>query len=264
MDVEAIRVADDWAHQLKTALERATLLMVVIGPHWVRITDEYGRRRLDREDDWVRNEIRHALDRKIPVLPVLLTKTALPERAALPEPIGRLVERQAFDLRDDRWEQDIQALMSTVESLGFRRRSAKPIRYPQPRVALAELSPEEMGNALRQLPGWELVVSEIPGQEPLKRSELRRVYEFKSFEDAIGFMGTAATQISSIQHHPRWENVWRTLTVWLTTWDIGHRPSILDIQLARQLDETFGHYSSTRVSDRKAPASEARPDVRPT
>jgi pterin-4a-carbinolamine dehydratase len=251
MDVEAIRVSDDWAQRIQTALNRATVLIVVIGPHWLRIADEYGRRRLDKEDDWVRNEIRHALDRKIPVLPVLLTKTPFPEKTALPEPIGRLSERQAFDLRDDRWENDIAELVSRVEALGFRRRSDKPIRYPKPRVHLAELSPGEMEQALRQLPEWEVVTSELPGREPQTRAELKRVYEFRSFEDSVAFMASAAKHISDVQHHPRWENLWRTITVWLTTWDIGQRPSILDVQLAHHLDEMFVDYLKSTSAEPK-------------
>ena len=263
MDVEAIRASDDWAERIQTALGRATVLMVVIGPHWLRVTDEYGRRRLDREDDWVRTEIRHALDRSIPIVPVLLSKTPLPERAALPEPIARLVGRQAFDLRDDRWEQDISALISTVETLGFRRRSARPIRYPTPRVTLAELSPDELNDALREMPGWELVTSEVPGHEPVMRTELKRVYEFRSFEDAIGFMASAVAHISSIQHHPRWENVWRTVTVWLTTWDIGHRPSKLDVDLARHLDGLFGRGNAASSRGPQESANAVRdPDPR--
>jgi pterin-4a-carbinolamine dehydratase len=41
------------------------------------------------------------------------------------------------------------------------------------------------------------------------------------------------------QHHPRWENQWRTVTVYLSTWDIGYRVSALDIALARTLDALY-------------------------
>jgi pterin-4a-carbinolamine dehydratase len=84
----------------------------------------------------------------------------------------------------------------------------------------------------------------MPGHEPLKRIELKRAYEFRSFEEAIRFMAETAQHVSSIQHHPRWENVWRTVTVWLSTWDIGHRPSVLDIELARYLEDEFGRFKA--------------------
>lgn len=239
MDTESIRISDDWSDQIDQALKRATLLMAVIGPQWLRITDEFGRRRIDREDDWVRNEIAHALGGRIRLVPVLLSRTPLPERDALPAPLQRIVQRQAFDLRDDRWEQDLTALIASLESLGFKRRSEKPIRYPKPLVTMAELSRDEIDDALKELATWHVVVSEIPGKEPLKRTELTRTYEFRSFENALRFMSDAVPHIERVEHHPRWENLWRTVTVWLSTWDIGHLPSRLDIDLARYLDAQY-------------------------
>ena len=239
MDTESIRISDDWSDQIDQALKRATLLMAVIGPQWLRITDEFGRRRIDREDDWVRNEIAHALGGRIRLVPVLLSRTPLPERDALPAPLQRIVQRQAFDLRDDRWEQDLTALIASLESLGFKRRSEKPIRYPKPLVTIAELSRDEIDDALKELATWHVAVSEIPGKEPLKRTELTRTYEFRSFENALRFMSDAVAHIERVEHHPRWENLWRTVTVWLSTWDIGHLPSRLDIDLARYLDAQY-------------------------
>jgi pterin-4a-carbinolamine dehydratase len=81
------------------------------------------------------------------------------------------------------------------------------------------------------------VSSEIPGREPQMRTELYRSFEFSSFDDAIAFMGAAVPTINQLNHHPRWENLWRTVSVWLTTWDIGHRISPLDIDLAMSLDQ---------------------------
>src|SRR5215831_9552170 len=56
MDTEAIRVSAEWPEAIENALRQSTHLIAVIGPHWLRVTDEYGRRRIDREDDWVRTE----------------------------------------------------------------------------------------------------------------------------------------------------------------------------------------------------------------
>ena len=47
-----------------------------------------------------------------------------------------------------------------------------------------------------------------------------------------------------VDHHPDWENIWRTITVWLTTWDLGHLPSIYDIELAEYLDQLYLEYES--------------------
>jgi len=72
--------------------------------------------------------------------------------------------------------------------------------------------------------------------------ELTRTYVFQSFEDCIHFMSTAARHISFTDHHPRWENVWINLTVSLTTWDIGGKPTYKDVRMAKYLDELFIAY----------------------
>jgi hypothetical protein len=43
---------------------------------------------------------------------------------------------------------------------------------------LKELSRDEIMEVLKQLPGWELTISDVLGKEPLKQTEFKRVYEF--------------------------------------------------------------------------------------
>jgi pterin-4a-carbinolamine dehydratase len=252
MDTESIRIADNWPDRIHRSLEAATVLIVVIGPSWLGITDEHKRRRIDRNDDWVHNEISHGINNNKTIIPLLLSKTPPPSTDALPDPLKKLAYQQAFELRDDRWEYDLNLLLSImVEQLGFKKKTERPVRYPKPFVTLKELSPEEIAGALKQLDDkWAIEPSEIPGKEPLKREELTRIYEFASFEDAIDYMSAASKHISSVQHHPRWENIWRTITVWLTTWDIGHKPSQLDIDLAQYLDNLFQSYRRPKKKTR--------------
>jgi pterin-4a-carbinolamine dehydratase len=230
-------MADDWPDRINNALANATILVPIIGPGWLRIADDYGRRRLDQPDDWVCNEILHALQNKIPVIPIILSNTKIPVREALPKSIDNLWRIQYFELRDNRWEADLSAFFDRLVELGLKRSSARAIRYQKPRITIRDLTDHEVQSALSTLDNWSVAISDIPGHEPSKRTELYRIFEFASFEDAIQFMGTAAGHISKIDHHPRWENVWRTVSAWLTTWDIGQKPSILDLELARYLDD---------------------------
>ena len=57
------------------------------------------------------------------------------------------------------------------------------------------------------------------------------------------FMVDVGQFCDAANHHPRWENVYRTLWIYLTTWDIGHRVSHLDLILAAQIDKSFQRYS---------------------
>jgi pterin-4a-carbinolamine dehydratase len=78
----------------------------------------------------------------------------------------------------------------------------------------------------------------------MTRIGLVRTYIFVSFEDAMHFMQTASRYISRAEHHPEWENVWVSVRVWLTSWDIGHRPSLKDVALAEQLDKLYENYAT--------------------
>jgi pterin-4a-carbinolamine dehydratase len=252
IDTESIRTGDDWPDRIDKELEASTIVLPVIGPTWLRLVDEHGRRRLDHPDDWVCAEIRHALKKKLPIIPLLLSNTPMPPREALPKSIGNLSRIQAFELRDSRWETDLSLLFERLVELGLERPSGETVRYPKPIVSLKELTSLELRTALANLPGWVESTSGIPGSEPHKRTELSRVFEFASFEDAISFMGVAARRISEIDHHPRWENIWRSVVVHLTTWDIGHKPSALDLELARHLEAVRSTFPPPKVRKMKA------------
>ena len=259
MDTEAIRVSDEWPHAISHALRKATHLVAVIGPQWLRVTDEYGRRRIDRDDDWVRHEISHALQHDKRIVPVLLAKVGALKAEGMPTDIKQLSKIQHFELRDERWETDLSLLLGELEQLGFKRASIGAVRYPKPAVSITEIPQRELSLILRSLPGWKEEVSPLPGLEPLKRIELRKAFEFGSFERAMEFMREVSESVVKAQHHPRWENIWRTVTIWLSTWDIGHKPSQLDIDLAREIERIYKKYPS----DQKRGAKSSRPNPIP-
>jgi pterin-4a-carbinolamine dehydratase len=248
IDTESIRMGDAWPDRIDRALAFATIVLPVIGPNWLRIADEYGRRRLDKVDDWVCNEIRHGLQAGLTIIPLLLSNTPRPPREALPKTIENLSNIETFELRDNRWENDLSTLFQTLVELGLKRVSAESVRYPMPRLSLNELTKPELDSALETLSGWEVRPTDIPGSEP---KELCRTFEFASFEDAIAFMGKAVRKISEMDHHPRWENIWRTVLVSLSTWDIGHKPSVLDLELARYFEELRSTFPPPKVRQKQ-------------
>src|SRR5206468_3780628 len=89
------------------------------------------------------------------------------------------------------------------------------------------------------LPEWTVVSSADPRSPGLSRQELHRAYRFGSFLDAIAFMSDAADFADKANHHPRWENIFKTVYVSLSTWDLGHRVSHLDVTLAGFLDRQY-------------------------
>ena len=116
-DIEGIDLGVEFAQALNQALEACVVMLVLIGPKWLDITDAQGRRRLDDPKDWIRQEISTALRRGIRVVPVLIDGTPLPDESALSDDLKPLVRRQALDISDSRWRGDLQRLVETLAKL---------------------------------------------------------------------------------------------------------------------------------------------------
>lgn len=101
-DVDAITVGTrDFALEIETQLRSARLLIALIGPSWLTVRDAAGRRRLDDRNDLVRLEIKWALDRRLPVLPLLFDDAVVPASSQLPAAFRALARCQAIPLRVD-------------------------------------------------------------------------------------------------------------------------------------------------------------------
>ena len=71
------------------------------------------------------------------------------------------------------------------------------------------------------------------------RDALRKVWKFRNFSEAWGFMSRAALAAEKLNHHPEWRNVYNIVDVTLSTHDC-HGLSGLDIDLARRMDACAG------------------------
>ncbi len=91
--------------------------------------------------------------------------------------------------------------------------------------------------------------SPIPEDVSKAKEELHRTYEFKGFKEAIDFMTQVAQGCEMAGHHPRWENIWNKISVYLTTWGKDYRITDRDIRLARYLDKSYRKFSGA-VSDK--------------
>ena len=78
MDVDDIHRGETFSDILTMKLRESDVLIAVVGRRWLSLTDAAGRRRLDEPDDWVRKEIRTALDAGHLVIPVRVDGAAMP------------------------------------------------------------------------------------------------------------------------------------------------------------------------------------------
>jgi hypothetical protein len=78
LDCRSIPAGTDFIEQLLGRVRTCSVLLVVIGPHWLSLSDEVGRRRIDDPQDWIRREIVEAFTHGLRVIPVLLDGVTLP------------------------------------------------------------------------------------------------------------------------------------------------------------------------------------------
>jgi TIR domain len=111
MDVDAIPLGVNFASALRDAVARCEVLLAVIGPNWLDARDDTGTRRLDDPNDFVRIEIGAALQRNIPVIPILLDGARVPRRNQLPKELEELAMRNGLDVRHASFHNDIDRLI---------------------------------------------------------------------------------------------------------------------------------------------------------
>lgn len=69
-----------------------------------------------------------------------------------------------------------------------------------------------------------------------KNNELYRQFSFKDFKEAFSFMRLVATEAEDRQHHPRWQNEWNKVQIWLNTHDAGGKVTDKDRAFAQVID----------------------------
>jgi hypothetical protein len=115
IDCAPIAPGLDYLTCVHDALTRTRVMLAVIGPDWLGVADQRAPRLPDRFDA-VHTEIRAALARQIPVVPVLVRDAVLPEEQALPDDSRGLVSRRAAVLTTTAFERDAADLLERIGS----------------------------------------------------------------------------------------------------------------------------------------------------
>ncbi|HSP98645.1 MAG TPA: toll/interleukin-1 receptor domain-containing protein [Candidatus Dormibacteraeota bacterium] len=158
MDVTGIEPGRDFEIALRAELQSCRVVLAVIGRDWTQIL----RRGEQRADvDFVRFELGEALrDEEVSVIPLLVEGAGLPSADELPEDLRDLVRRQAFSIRDDRWQRDVEDLAVELRRLlGVGRFRALLRRAPW----LAPLA--LVGAAVLALVAW-VAIQSLPPPDP--------------------------------------------------------------------------------------------------
>ena len=72
-----------------------------------------------------------------------------------------------------------------------------------------------------------------------KDNQLYKEFKFKDFKHAFAFMQSVAQEAEQRQHHPRWENKWNEVRIWLSTHEQGNKITDKDTSLADAIDVIY-------------------------
>ena len=107
-------VGADLKARLNTQIAVCQAFVAVISPNWLGAKDETGQRLLHNPDDFIAVEIAAALNRKIHVVPVLVDGAHRPRASELPESLKPLARRQAVEVDQNYFDEDVETLIETV------------------------------------------------------------------------------------------------------------------------------------------------------
>lgn len=114
IDVDSVPIGKDFRQHLRSTLEKCDVLLALVGPNW-REKDQTGKDRLSDDTDWVRAEIRTALQRNIFVVPVLVEGARMPKVEELPPDLHDFAYRHATTLDSENYEKQVSRLFQSLD-----------------------------------------------------------------------------------------------------------------------------------------------------
>lgn len=115
-DVDSIPLGLDFKEYLDKKVGECDVLLAIIGDRWLDASDGSGERRLNDPTDFVRIEIESALERGIPVIPLLVRGVQMPSEGSLPSSLRKLVYRNGIPIRSDPdFHRDMDRLIKALE-----------------------------------------------------------------------------------------------------------------------------------------------------
>lgn len=196
MDTRAIRPGEVFDRVLDEALGQCETLLALIGPEWLGATLPGAKQhKLADPGDYVRKEIRTALQRGIRVIPLLLDGAQMPRRDDLPPDLQALAEHQALELSTadvPRFEHGIARLLEGV-------RGSIPVHRPAWAAAVghdrwghwADLVVGRVSQRLRLLSAGEFWMGSPASEAGRKQDEAHRTV---TIAEPFWLADTACTQ----------------------------------------------------------------------
>jgi len=103
-------------------------------------------------------------------------------------------------------------------------------------MVIQKLNEEERNTLLSPLltsSSWEMVQN---------RDAIKKIFSFKDFNEAFGFMTRIALRADKVDHHPEWFNVYNRVEITLATHDCQGL-SQRDVNLAKFIDNVYNTFT---------------------
>lgn len=170
MDFDSIPYGVDFRDHIKQMIDRSKVLVAIIGQDWVGRRRHRGRR-IDEPTDFVRLEIAYALERNLPIIPILVGNTEMPQSEELPQDIQALAFRNGLRLDAGiDFHHHAERLSAAINRILTASAPPKPAEPEKPKIA----APPETPTAPAE-PQPEIVTT-----EPVSITEMPAVTEAKT------------------------------------------------------------------------------------
>jgi hypothetical protein len=117
MDVDSIPIGIDFRNHIQETLLRTDVIVAVIGANWLG-REEAGAVRMDQKTDPVRVEIETALERRTPIIPVLVDGAKMPAGSELPSELTSFVFLNAAEVATGRdFRNQVDRVIDAIDRL---------------------------------------------------------------------------------------------------------------------------------------------------
>jgi hypothetical protein len=118
-DVDSIPAGKDFREHINKTIGNCRVVVAIIGTNWLEARNRHGEPRLGLPNDPLSVEIETALEREIPIIPVLVKGAVMPDPSDLPERLKPLAYHNAVIIpREPYFHAGVDRLIDELEKSG--------------------------------------------------------------------------------------------------------------------------------------------------
>lgn len=132
-DKQDLQGGSSWRDAINATLGTRPVVLLLITPDLFGMAHPEGGRRIDREDDPIRNELLTAQRSGAIIVPLLTEGMLMPGASSVPQPLRFINEAHALKLRTDDWAKDVERILDDLRAHGIRPKEAladSPLKPP--------------------------------------------------------------------------------------------------------------------------------------